>query len=134
MNKFQKVHFRSVDEFLDFLPDDQLKVVEVLRRLVLDAIPEVKEKLSYNVPFYSQHKNICFIWPSAVPWGGIKEGVNLGFIQGTLIEDEDYLDKGMRKFVKVRNFVAPSEIDYDRVRSLLFQAALIDEEFRKRKR
>ncbi|MEI7802655.1 MAG: hypothetical protein WCI97_08430, partial [Bacteroidota bacterium] len=75
--KMQNVSFNSVDEFLEFLPADELKIVEVLRKIIFNAVPDIKEKLSYNIPFYSRHKNIFFIWPASVLWGTKKsyEGV-----------------------------------------------------------
>ena len=76
----QNVHFESVDEFLDYLPEDELKIVQKLRDLIHQALPDCIEKLSYNVPYYKRHSNICFIWPSSIPWGNMKqEGVRLGF-------------------------------------------------------
>ena len=51
MNKFQPIRFSSVNELLDHLPPDELKTVERLQNLVLECIPDAKEKLSYNVPY-----------------------------------------------------------------------------------
>ena len=125
----QDVSFADVDEFLHYLPSDQLEMVLILRNLILDCIPGVTEKLSYNVPFYKRNKGICFIWPSAVPWGGMKqEGVMLGFNQGFQMRDEiGFLEKGTRKQVYVKVFRHPSEIDFDIVKSYLFEALRVDE-------
>ncbi len=131
MNKFQNINFRSLDDFFDYLPENELVIVEQLRDLVLASIPEVKEKLSFNVPFFRKHRTICFIWPGAVPWGGIREGVQLGFVQGHLLTDEhNYLSAGNRKQVRIKTFNDLREIDHDIVRSLLFEATVIDEEYR----
>jgi hypothetical protein len=46
MNKFT-----SVEECLDFIPEEEQVVAEILRALALECIPNVKEKLGYNVPF-----------------------------------------------------------------------------------
>jgi uncharacterized protein YdhG (YjbR/CyaY superfamily) len=75
MNKFQNVNFRSIADFFDHLPSDEALIVVQLRDLIKATLPEVTEKLSYNVPFYKRHKNICYLWPGAVPWGNVKEGV-----------------------------------------------------------
>ena len=129
MGKMQDINFRSVEEFLDFLPDNERKIVDHLRYLILDCIPECKEKLAYNVPFYYKHRRICFIWPPAVPWGkGRVSGVELGFCYGNLLQDEiNYLDKGERKQVYMKIFTDVSEIDADLIRAYLFEAAEIDE-------
>ena len=59
--KMQNVNFADVEEFLAFLPEDELKIVERLRKIVFSCIPDCVEKLNYNVPFYKMHSNICFI-------------------------------------------------------------------------
>jgi hypothetical protein len=136
--RFQDVKFKTVQEFLDYLPEEELKVVKFLRNLVLDCLPDVQEKLSYNVPFYSIHSGICFIWPSSVKWGKGHSwtGVRFGFQQGNLLADEiDYLDKGERKQVYWKNFSSVKEIDVDLLKSYLFEAAIVDQEhFGKKKK
>jgi len=44
----QNVKFQSVDQFLDFLPEDELKVTNALRQLAYDCMPEVSEKKKKN--------------------------------------------------------------------------------------
>lgn len=126
----QNVSFKSVEEFLDFLPEDELKVTEFLRTIVFECIPDATEKLAYNVPYYKRHKNICFIWPASILWGKKKtyEGVRLGFVSGHLLTDpEAYLEKGERKFVYWKDFGSIKEIDVDLIKSFLFEATLIDQ-------
>ena len=83
MNKFQNVQFNSVEEFPDFLPEDELRIVKFLRAIIKECIPACKEKLAYNVPYYYRHSRICFIWPASIPWGKVeKHGVMLGFTNG----------------------------------------------------
>lgn len=98
--KMQNVNFKSVDEFLSYLPDDELRVVEYLRNILFECIPNCQERLAYNVPYYQSHKNICFIWPASIKWGKkvTYKGVRLGFTNGNLLADEvNYLEKGNRK-------------------------------------
>jgi hypothetical protein len=135
--KMQNVSFKNIEEFLEFLPEDELKTVTVLRKLVLQCIPECTEKLSYNVPFYKKHTNICFIWPSSVTWGdNMKQrGVRFGFSNGYLMQDEiGHLDKGGRKQVYWRDFYSVKDIDVDLLKLYIFEAAVIDEERRKKKK
>lgn len=128
-NKFQNVDFKTVDDFLDYLPEHERPIVDLLRELILDCIPDVKEKLSYNVPFYKRHSNICFIWPASVPWGKHRqEGVRLGFTKGYLMNDDlNYLDKGERKQVYMKDFTKLEEIDIDLLKAYIFEAILVDE-------
>ncbi|MBP7239934.1 MAG: DUF1801 domain-containing protein [Saprospiraceae bacterium] len=135
-SKMQNVHFESMDEFLDYLPEDELNIVLKLRDLILQALPDCIEKLSYNVPYYKRHANICFIWPSSISWGNVKqEGVRLGFTKGYLLEDTaGYLDKGQRKQVYCKDFFTIQDIHPDIVQSFLYEAALLDEEAARHKR
>ena len=90
MNPFQKgIKFRSLDDFYDFLPEPELKITLELRKIILGTIPEMKEKLSYNIPFFYLRKNVCYIWPASIPWGNVKlNGVQLGFCFGSSLKDE----------------------------------------------
>ena len=134
MNKYQNVAFGSVSEFLGFLPDEELKIVERLRGLVLSCIPDVREKLAYNVPFFYRFSRICFIWPGSVPWGSkTKQGVEFGFCRGNLLSDSSYLNKGNRKEVYIKTFYTLKEIDTEVMRQLIYEAAVIDEDVNGRK-
>jgi hypothetical protein len=127
MNKFQPIDFQDLDDLYAFLPEDQLKMVKALRALVYECIPEIEEKLSYNVPFFRLKKTICYIWPGAVPWGKTTEGVAIGFYQGHRLHDpEDYLEAGKKKVIRNKTFDAIEEIDFDQLREFLFQAELLD--------
>jgi hypothetical protein len=134
MSKMQNVSFKNVDEFLDYIPDNERKIVDFLRELITECIPECKEKLSYNVPYFSKHSRICFIWPASVPWGNVKmNGVLLGFCKGYLLQDEiNYLEKGNRKQVYSKTFFEIEEIDADLLSAYLFEAVGVDEQFRKK--
>ena len=127
MNPFQPISFADVDEFLDYLPEDERIVVDALRSLIRTCLPEVEERLAYNVPFYYGKSRIVFLWPGAVPWGGLREpGVQLGFCRGNLLPSKDLLDQGTRREVYSLHFKSLAEIDADFVRSMLFEALEVD--------
>jgi len=133
--RMQQVSFREIDECLQFIPREELILVERLRDLVIDSIPNVIERLAYNVPFYKVHKNICFIWPSSVLWGKTIsfKGVRFGFSNGYLLRDEiRYLDRGNRKHVYWKDFANSHEIDSDLLRSYIFEAVEIDKSLAKK--
>ena len=133
MNQFQPFSFSSVNEFLDYLPPGELKIVECLREIIFQCLPDAKEKLVYNVPFYYRHSRICYIWPGAVPWGGTREGVVLGFCKGNLLSDSRYLERGTRKYIYTKTFYQLKDINREMVTQLLYEAIVIDEEEKKRK-
>jgi hypothetical protein len=125
-----EVSFESIDDFLAFLDPEEQILVNVLRRTVLDTIPNCIEKLSYNVPYYKVNRNICFIWPASILWGKKRtyEGVRFGFAYGHLLRDEiNYLDRGNRKQVYWKDFTNVGDIDIDLLKSYIFQAVSIDE-------
>lgn len=128
MNKYQPLKFNSVEALLDYITPDELAIVEKLRSVVFEFIPEIKEKLSFNVPFYSRYYQICFIWPASVPWGGIKQGVSFGITQGHLFNNyNQYLEKKARKKVLSRTFLSVAEIDYMQLTDVLIQSIEIDD-------
>jgi len=127
----QKIKFRNVGDFLNSLPDNELKIVENLRELILETIPNCKEKLAYNVPFYYRHSRIVFIWPASVPWGSVDNGVVLGFCKGTQLFDLNTTDK---KSVGRKIFTTLKEINHNKIRQLLYEAVLLDEQDHKQKR
>jgi hypothetical protein len=90
---------KSLTQLYDLLPENEMIIVDVLRSLIKDTLPDhCREKISYNVPFFYGKKGICIIWPSTIPRGGIKEGVLLGFWYGNRLSDEDhYLLHGNNK-------------------------------------
>jgi len=95
MGNPQKIKFENIADFLDSLPEDELRIVEMLSALIVECIPGCKEKSGYNVPFYYRHSRIVFIWPASVPWGAIDKGVALGFCRGTQLFDFDTNGKKM---------------------------------------
>nr|WP_293834367.1 DUF1801 domain-containing protein [uncultured Arsenicibacter sp.] len=134
MNPLQPVHVRDVGELLEYLPDHERQIVDALRSIIFSCIPGCREKIAYNVPFYSRRKRICFIWPASVPWGKVKKGVRLGFSNGYLLSDElNYLEKGGRKHVYCRDFTSVQDINVDLLKTFLFEAVVVDEELALRK-
>lgn len=124
----QPFKFHSFQEFFDAISPKERFLVDLLRSTILESIPDCKEKLSYNVPYFYKNRNICFIWPASIPWGNVPlDGVSLGFCYGNLLEDaEDYLDKGKRKQVYMKTFFEPTDITIETVMTLLKEAAEID--------
>ena len=130
-SKMQNVSFQSLDEFLEFLPEEERIVTTKLRNLVLDTLPEINERLSFNVPYYRLKKDICFIWPASVLWGKHKTytGVRFGMTSGYLLHDETrYFNLGNRKQVTYRDFIQPTEIKIELLKAFLFEAAILDEQ------
>jgi len=122
---------KSILQLYDAIPEHERIIVDVLRAIVAEQLPAYcKEKISYQVPFFYGHKGICIIWPSAIPRGGIKKGVLLGFWYGNRLADADnYLTHGTNKqiFYKVYNNV--EEINVKAVEKLLKEAVNLDRQW-----
>lgn len=133
---------RSVDEVLDGLPRQEQVMMKKLRLLIQDCLPKATEKLSYGVPFYSRNRLICFIWPPSIFWGPKRtletqqaKGLALGFCQGNLMSnDEGLLLAEGRKQVYCIYFHSIQDIRTEQLRPLLFEAGLLDDSFRKKKK
>ncbi len=135
---------KSFEELLMGLPPTEQVLVKRLRILITACIPKATEHVydDVDIPFYRHHKLICFIWPASVLWESKRKsetqnekGTALGFNQGYLMSSEDgvLLAEG-RKQVYLMYFKSLKDIDENLVRALLFEAAIIDEQFGKKKR
>lgn len=126
------IKFQSFVEFWEYLPEEERIMVDLLREIVLNTLPyNTKEKLTYNVPFYYGRRRICLIWPAAVPWGGFKKGVMLGFCYGYRLKDsEHYLTHGTNKQVFYKIYHSAGEINSKPVIRLLKVALELDRKFR----
>src|SRR5262245_56933146 len=94
--------FANVEDRLGSLPPEERALTEQLRELILSEAPELQERLSFNVPFYRGHRDVCFLWPASVLWGSRKtyDGVRFGFSYGHLLRGAPgYLAQGTRKQV-----------------------------------
>ena len=122
------VKVRSLLHLFEMLPEEQRIIVDVLRQIIIENLPKTcKEKFSYNVPFFYGNKGICIIWPAAVPRGGIKEGVLLGFWYGNRLNDEDnYLTHGTNRQIFYKIFRSAEEIDEPAIAKLLKEAVKLD--------
>jgi hypothetical protein len=134
----------DIDEMILTLPRDEQVVVKRLRALVTECIPQAIEKMYDDMvmPFYTRNRMICFIWPPSAVWEPNADdqkqkakGVALGFSQGKLMSNEDgvLLSEG-RKQVYMMYFKKLADIHEDKIRALLFEAALIDEQFATKKK
>jgi hypothetical protein len=119
---------QSLVELFDILPENERIITDVLRQIVIENLPAYcKEKISYNVPFFYGNKGICIIWPSAIPRGGIQQGVLLGFWYGRLLNDADnYLAHGTNKQIFYKIFTTPGQVKAKPIIELLKEAVMVD--------
>ena len=126
---------KTVDEMIMALPRSEQVIVKRLRDLVLECLPFATEKPYYGlgVPYYSRHRQICYIFPTSALYGTEDmnhedRNVTLGFCQGNRMSNEGgILQAEGRKQVRVIYFHTVRDIKEDQVRALLFEAGMIDE-------
>lgn len=127
------LRFANAQELLDFLPADERALMEQLRAFILNEAPGLHERLSFNILTYKLRRDVCFIWPASVLWGGRKtyEGVRFGFSHADLLDDPSgYLERGTRKQVYWRDLQQVTRTDERMLRHLLEQAVVRDQERR----
>jgi len=119
---------KSILHLYEALPENERIIVDVLRQIITEHIPpDFKEKISYNVPFFHGKKGICIVWPSAIPRGGIKKGVLLGFWYGNRLKDVDhYLTQGTNKQIFYKIFYSAGDINEKAIVKLLKEAVKLD--------
>ncbi|SEA90362.1 protein of unknown function (DU1801) [Flavobacterium gillisiae] len=131
MENPQEIELTSIQEFLDYLPEEELEIVLFLRKIVLECMPDCKERLAYNVPFYYRHSKICYIWPASIPWEKVNNGVGIGFCKDASLLDETF---ETISFSSKSLFSSISEIDVDSLKQQIYQAISIDEQIVKARR
>lgn len=125
------LRFASVQELMDFLPADERALMERLRGFIISEALQLNERLSYNVLVYKLRRDVCFLWPASVLWGGSKtyDGVRFGFSHANLLADPSaYLARGTRKQVYWRDLQDVTRTDERMLAQLLAQAVHVDEE------
>jgi len=128
MKSERPIRISSIIQLYEILPEHERLIVDVLRQIIRENLPTTaKEKISYNVPFFYGKKGICIIWPTAIPRGGIKQGVLLGFWHGNKLKDVDhYLTHGTNKQVFYKIYQSVEEINEKAIVKLLKEAVSVD--------
>lgn len=128
MTVSNRLKINSLPQLYELLPDNERLIVDVLRQIVIDTLPEnCKEKISYNVPYFYGRRGICIIWPASIPRGGIKEGVLFGFWYGNRLQDSDnYLTHGTNKQIFYKIYTSAGDIDESALVKLLREAVWYD--------
>lgn len=122
------IKIKSVLNLYEALPENERIITDVLRQIITENLPATcKEKISFNVPFFHGEKGICIIWPAAIPRGGIKKGVLLGFWYGNKLKDIDnYLTHGTNKQIFYKIYNSFEDIDEKAIVKLLKEAVRLD--------
>ncbi len=66
---------KSVDLYIEALPDTKREIAEALRDLIFSTVPNVEERFSYKIPVYHYFGMFCYM-------NEVKQGIDLGFMRG----------------------------------------------------
>ncbi|HTH32591.1 MAG TPA: DUF1801 domain-containing protein [Lacibacter sp.] len=118
---------RLVDEYIESLPSEKREIAEQLREMIISLIPNVQEKLSFNIPFYHYHGMFCYL-------NEVKDGIDLGLCRGKdLIDVLPQLEQGKRLMVASVIIRTKKEIQTKNIQDVLLTAANWQEEAKRLK-
>lgn len=123
---------RTVDQLYTLLPEDQLILTDLLRGIIMDlSNGYLREKISYQVPYFFNKKGIAIVWPATIPRGGIKSGVLFGIWYGNRLSSlQNYLIKGENKQIFYKVIHAVKEVNEKAIKKLIKEAIEIDKSWK----
>lgn len=55
-----KAAFESIDDYIATFPTEVQEILKTLRQVIREAAPDVKEKISYQMPAFVLHGNLVY--------------------------------------------------------------------------
>ena len=110
----------TVDEFVEIkvLPEYQ-PVVALIRGLMKEYAPDVKEIFSYGMPCFQKKYILAYLTPN-------KHGVTFSFVHGVEFEDRYNLLRGSAKWARYVRIKKVSEVNQEALRYYINQAVALD--------
>ena len=113
----------KIQRFLLQLPAGKQQCASLVRDLVLDAMPEIKETIKWKqLTFVSGKTNIAFIYTYAGA-----DYINLGFFKATALSDPKKLFKGTGKGMRHIKIKTAKDIPAVQIKKWVREAALLAE-------
>ena len=109
------VKVTNIKDYLDNLSSGHKEVIEVLRKLIKESVPEAEEKILWSTPwYYLFNKPFVYLADN-------KDHINFGFAYGSHLKSDllEGIGKNMRH-IKIRN---EEVIDSKKFKKLLLEAA-----------
>ncbi len=99
----------KVDEYMEKQISPQKELCLILRDLILNTFPSIKEDMKYGVPYYGEEFYIV----------ALKSHVNLGFSIKGLTTEEINLFEGSGKTTRHLKISSEDDIDENNIKRLL---------------
>ena len=115
----------TVDEYINQQTAEHGRIVRRLRQLILTADPAIREKIAWNLPVYTYHKqHVCYLNVlRSEPFA-----VDLAFARGSELPDEaGLLESRGRKMVRSLVVREGADWDDDVIRTYVQEALLLSE-------
>jgi hypothetical protein len=107
---------KTIDEWMAALPEPQRGIVRELRRIIRKAVPEAREIVKYDWPWYEMEKPIAIITVA----GG---HVHLELYRGRALKPASVPLEGTGKTMRYLEFVEVKQVKTFPVAALLREAA-----------
>ncbi len=118
----------TIAEYISNLPLCEKRIASRIHDIIYGMLPGVIEKFTFGVPHYFGNSRICFLWPSSVSGGKIKEGAAFGFCRGYLMTNEEGILNPLEKTnISLIHYNSVNDIDETVLRGLIAEAIMIDE-------
>ena len=115
----------TVDNYTEQQTPDHQRILRWLRQLILTSDPDIREKISWNVPVYTYHgTHLCYL--NVVR--SEQQAVDLAFMSGHELPDEaGLLESRGRKTIKSLIIRSVDDPDEDVVRTYIQEALLLND-------
>jgi len=112
----------QIDRYIAGLPDWRGKRIEHLRKLILDAMPDMVEEWKWNTPVWSANGSVVAV-------GAFKDHVKINFFKGALLRDSNKLFNAGLDAKKSRaiDIFEHDEINMDALKDLIRAAVALNE-------
>lgn len=116
---------RTVDEYIECLPENKQELCALLRSLVLDNVPGIQEKLSFKIPFYHYYGMFMYL-------NNTNEGIDVGFCRGKdILSEFPQLEMKNRAIVATVEIRSRKDIAVKKLREIIVAAAAWNKEAKK---
>jgi hypothetical protein len=83
-------HSEEVTSYIKNAPSPQSDIMEKVRNLIHESVPETVEEFKWGQPVFRKNKDYCYLKTT-------KSHVNLGFMNFQILNDPEYLLEGTGK-------------------------------------
>jgi hypothetical protein len=112
-----------VADFISSLPEEKRRLVEMVRRTVLQADKKIEEAIKWgNLTFVKNEKNIAFVYTyDNAPY------INFGFLKATSLKDPKGFFQGTGKGMRHVKIYSEKDIDKKQFAAWVKEAVQLEE-------